>query len=449
MPPYSEGTRLPGEAASKLGHLTVVQSPWVKSLIDEFESHAIPDSDPSKTIWETFVPSDVAPLQSVWAADGSYVAVTSERKPAKEVAFVKTALLLLDRVKLDAIDRQLPHPLLLRDAIKDTAVHHATVLPLKNVRTSLGTNYDAVRHIIRDSMKVDQGGEFFETLKWLAYSKWNTQGSRPSSPNFQCPHCGEELTSGLPYDTDAGPCDSCGEEVFLSDLWGFHLEMDDDSAPDSVASAYMMVMEHLMLFTAIRLMWHHTDRSLVANTLFIKDGPLTLRGQYSKMVPSIRSFLQHAKNEGRPVHVIGQEKSGAFFDHLSAIVRYAPPFERGQLPSFAALSHAFVRREVNRSPNMKYPYGFRTNWGEKVFFKVDPGSFMVLNVPTGDYLNFEDRPVASDLIGLSRILATLPILVSHKFEGALYPVELANGIASMSSYPSATILKRFLDAQEK
>jgi glucose dehydrogenase len=42
-----------------------------------------------------------------------------------------------------------------------------------------------------------------------------------------------------------------------------------------------------------------------------------------------------------------------------------------------------------------------------------------------------------DLIGLSRILATIPALVSHKFEGALYPVELANGIASMSSYPSA------------
>jgi hypothetical protein len=41
----------------------------------------------------------------------------------------------------------------------------------------------------------------------------------------------------------------------------------------------------------------------------------------------------------------------------------------------------------------------------------------------------------------------LPSLVSHKFEGWLYPVELANGIASMSSYPSATILQRFLEGQ--
>jgi hypothetical protein len=199
-------------------------------------------------------------------------------------------------------------------------------------------------------------------------------------------------------------------------------------------------MEHLMLFTAIRLMWHHTDRSLVTNTLFIKDGPLTLRSQYSKLVPNIRAFLQHAKGEGRPVHVIGQEKSGAFFDHLSAIVRFAAPHARGESSTFAPLSHAFVRREVYRSPDLSNPYGSRTNWGEKVYVKLDPGTFLVLNVPTGDYINDPDRPIAADLVGLPRILATLPSLVSHKFEGALY---------SMSSYPSSTILQRFLESPQR
>ena len=184
-------------------------------------------------------------------------------------------------------------------------------------------------------------------------------------------------------------------------------------------------------------MWHHTDRSLVTNTLFIKDGPLTLRSQYSKLVPNIRAFLQHAKSEGRPIHVIGQEKNGAFFDHLSAIVRFAAPHARGEPSTFAPLSHAFVRREVYRSPDLSNPYGSRTNWGEKVYVKLDPGTFLVLNVPTGDYINDPDRPIAADLIGLSRILATLPSLVSRKFEGALYPIDLAHGIASMSSYPSS------------
>jgi hypothetical protein len=104
-----------------------------------------------------------------------------------------------------------------------------------------------------------------------------------------------------------------------------------------------------------------------------------------------------------------------------------------------------VRREIYRSPDLSNPYGSRTNWGEKVYLKLDPGAYMVLNVPTGNYDPKPSFPTDVDLIGLPRILATLPSIVSHKFEGALFPVELANGIASMSSYPSAKILQRFIE----
>lgn len=442
--PYSAGTRLPFESASKLGHLSVVQSTWVKELVKDFEQAKSPANDNSGTRWQAIDTQGVRPLRSVWAVDGSFVAVRSEGKPAKEVAFVKTALLLVDRAKLNAIDKENPHPLLLQDVLRGSAIYHSTVFPLKNVRTPLGNNYDAVRHIVRDSFKIDQDGAFFDTLKWLVYKKW-TEGAS-SSPSFECPHC-HTLIDGLPYDSDEGICVQCKKTVFVSDLIGFHLDMDEDSAPDSVASSYMLVMEHLMLFTAIRVAWGHTDKSLVCETLFIKDGPLSLRSQYSKLVPNIREFLAFAVTQGRAVHIIGQEKSGAFVDHLQSIVQYASPHERGELGSYAALDHNYVRREVYRSPDLSNPYGKRTNWGEKLFVKLDPGMSMVLNVPTGDYLEAGDRPLAQDLIGLHRILATLPSIVSHKFEGALFPVELANGIASMSSYPSAAILAKFLEDQ--
>jgi hypothetical protein len=266
------------------------------------------------------------------------------------VAFVKTALLTVDRARLDTIDKYHPHPLLLQDVLTGSAVFHATVFPLKNVRTSLGSNYDAVRHIVRDSIRIDENGAFYETLKWLAYRKWDASLQMPS-PAFECPHCHQKLDTGLPYDADEGTCPTCNGLLFLSDMLGFHLDMDEDSAPDSVVSAYMLVMEHLMLFTAIRLLWGHTDKSLVTETLFIKDGPLTLRSQYSKIVPNIRAFLQHAKDIGRPIHIIGQEKSGAFFDHLESIVRFPAPHARGEPMAYAVLSHDYVRREVYRSPD--------------------------------------------------------------------------------------------------
>ncbi|GAA6142749.1 hypothetical protein [Hydrogenophaga sp. 5NK40-0174] len=443
--PYAQGTRLPGESASKLGHLAVIESPWVRSLVDDFEGATPVDGDPSNTQWHNFSPTGIEPLRNIWAVDGSFVPVRSEQMPPREVAFVKTALLMLDRVKLDAIDNDLPHPLLLRDALKDSGVQHATVFPLKNVRTSMGTNFEAVRNIVRDSIRADQGGCFHETMKWLAYKKWEPEG-QASSPAFQCPHCRVDILGGLAHDCDDGSCPQCGGQVYLSDIWGFHMEMGEDSAPESIASSYMLVMEHLMLFTAIRLMWAHSDRALVSNTLFIKDGPLTLRSQYSKMVPSVREFLQFAKDVGRPVHVIGQEKTGTFADHLGSIVRFAAPHSRGEPMTYSPLPHGYVHKEVYRTPAAANPYGLKTNWGEKLYVKVDPGAYMVLNVPTGNYFPADDRPLAGDLIGLDRILATLPALVSHKFEGALYPVELANGIASMSSYPSAAILQRFMES---
>lgn len=441
--PYAQGSNLPGERASKLGHLAVVNSEWVKSLVEDFEESEQAGEDPSSTVWKEFLPASSIPLRNIWAVDGSFVSVSSDGKPPKEMAFIKTALLIIDKLRLDAVNKEQPHPLLLQDILKDSAIFHATVFPLKNVRTSLGTNYDAIRHIVYDSMKVDENGAFYETLKWIAYRKWEGSDS-VSSPAFECPHCHSKIENGLPFDSDTGVCPKCNGEVFLTDMLGFHLDMDEESAPDSVGSAYMLIMEHLMLFTAVRLIWGHTDKSLVSESLFIKDGPLTLRSQYSKLIPNIRMFLEFAKQQQRPLHIVSQEKSGSFFDHLASIARFAPPHERGQNLHFAPLSHDYVRREVHRSPDLANPYGKRTNWGEKVYVKVDPANYLVLNIPTGNYVDSGEFPSAGDLIGLDRILATLPSLVSSKFEGALFPIELANGVASMSSYPSAKILERFV-----
>ena len=143
----------------------MTQSEWVKYARDnDFESSKALDGDQSKTVWQAFDATGVEPLRGIWAVDGSFVSVRSEQRPPKEVAFVKTALLMLDKAKFSAIDKDLAQPLLLRDALKDSGVQHATVFALKNVRTPLGTNYDAVRNIVRDSFKVDQGGAFYETL---------------------------------------------------------------------------------------------------------------------------------------------------------------------------------------------------------------------------------------------------------------------------------------------
>lgn len=440
---YSSTGKLPDEHASKLGHLSVIQSQWVRSLIEDFEDAKYQETAHDTSLWQDFDISHFEKLKYIWAVDGSYTSVKADGPTGKELAFIKTALLSVDYKKLSKIDKRNPHPLLLQDIMADSALFHATVFPMKNVKTSLGNNYNAIRHIIYDSMHVDEDGQYFQTLKWLAYKKW--ENSTSNSPNFDCPHCFKEI-SGLPYDASKGECPHCSKEVLLTDMIGFHLDMEEESTSVKIVSAYMLIMEHLMLFTIVRLMWHHTDKSVFSETLFIKDGPLSLYRQYSKLVPLIRNFIEHTKREQRPIHIIGQEKSGVFYDHLATLSQHVNPKELGKSPTVAVLSHEYVRKEVYRTGELVNPYGSRTNWGEKVLVKLDPDTAFVLNVPTGAYNNNPQFPELSDLVGFGCIMATLPELISRRYEGALFPVELANGVASMSSYPSAKILKRFTES---
>jgi hypothetical protein len=439
---YISTGKLPAENASKLGHLPVIQSQWVQTLIEDFEDMQPRGESYDVSLWGNIDISKYEKLKYIWAVDGSFAPVKTNPPTGKEVAFVKTALISIDQKKLSKIDKQNPHPLLLQDIMSGSALFHATVFPMKNVKTSLGSNYDAIRHIVYDSMMVDENGQYFKTLKWLLYQKWGD--SKPTSPNFDCPHCSREIP-GLPYDTAKDKCPKCKNEVLLTDVIGFHHDMEEESASERIASSYMLIMEHLMLLTIVRLLWHHADKSVFSDTLFIKDGPLTLRSQYAKLVPLIREFLEHTKRLKRPIHIIGQEKSGVFHEHLSNLAKYVAPKTLEESPALAVLTHDYDRREVYRTGDLVNPYGERTNWGEKVFVKLEPNTALVLDIPTGYYCEAPQFPKKNDIIGLDRIIATLPELISRKYEGALFPIELANGVASMSSYPSSRILQRFIE----
>ncbi len=435
---YSSGGRLPFESASKLGHLSVVKSEWVKSLLNDLETDDLSDSDRfDESIWKDYKLGRAKPLKYIWVADGSYVSVVENKK---EVAFVKTALMTVDKEKIAKVDQHYPHPLLLQEIMKDSALFHATVFPLKNLKSEKGNIYNTVRHIIYDSMKIDEDGQYFETLKWLSYKKW--EGVENASPSFECPCCGEKIESGFPFDMDSWNCPKCQGKIFLTDMLGFHLDMNEDNAADSVASTYMLIMEMLMLFTVIRLQWKNKDQSIVSETLFIKDGPMTLGGQYSKLVPNIRAFFFYAKQQGRPIHIMSGEKSGKYFDYLATIVKFVESKEG--IIKYAVLNHGYIRKEIQRAPDHVNPYGYRTNWGEKVFAVLDQNTHLVLDMTTGVYDPDDNYPEESDIIGLERILETIPALISRKYEGALYPVELVNGISSMSNYPSSKILQDFL-----
>lgn len=429
--PYRPGKRLPAERASRLGHLDVLKSPLVRDLIQNFDC-PLPKLPSQTPVWQE-IPRPGKVLKIVFGVDGSVQTVVSDNPPFKELAFVKTALLRIDQFTLSKVDKESPHPYLLRDLLTDSALYHATVFPLKHVTVSNKNVYHAIREIVFESLKSDLDGEVLETLKWIAYEKWGNQ--KKSLPVFECPHC-EEKVATLPFNEDAGICPSCKQEILITDMLGFHLDMAPDSVSETVAVTYMNIHETLLLFTGIRYFWEK-KRDILPNCLFVKDGPLSIRAQYSKLVAPIRRFLSYARDKGIVVHLIGQEKTGKFFDHLELIGSTAP------INSLFLPNDRYIKEEIQSMPITKAPYGRDTNYGAKVFVKLDHFHKMVLNVPTGEFL---ENPSVSDLIGIEDILATLPTILSNKYEGALLPIELAHGIASLSTYPSAQILKIFAES---
>ena len=430
--PYGAGQRLPREKASKLGHLEVLKSDLVKKLCQSFEDpNAAPIS--SSSTWELICPQG-DPLPLIFSVDGSFQLIKSETPPHKALAFIKTALLRMDQPALSKIDPDTPHPFALRDILEESALYHATVFPLRHVIIPGLCTYDAIRQIIFESIKdASLDEEPMSTLKWLAYKKWDT----PSPlDKFGCPHC-EQTVATLPVDAEEGECPGCKGHIFITDMLGFHLDMTHDSAPDTIPKTYMTIHETLLLFTGIRYFWEN-NKTLLTNCLFVKDGPLSIRAQYSKLVNPIRRFLSFAKSKGCPIHLIGQEKSGTFYDHLQLIGNSA------SVNSLFIPGDKYIKEEIQNRPDRGHPYGKDTNYGAKVFVKLNSFHKMVLNVPTGNYVK---DPVINDLIGSGRIFATIPSIISNRFEGALLPIELANGVASLSTYPSAQILKIFADTK--
>ena len=446
---YSGGARLPAEKASKLSHLDVLNSELVNELLKNFESSAVGDFKIDLD-WKNYEISEK--LEVIFAVDGSLQEIKGSTPPYKELSFVKTALLRLKLSDLDKIDKRDPHPLELKQLMSNSALYHATVFPLKFVHLDNMSVSESVRNVIFESLqdKSLDGGPF-QTLKWIAYKKWDPS-KKEASPKFQCPYMNKDDTSdphkediSLPFDADLMKCPYCKNTVYVSDMLGFHLEMDEDSVQGSVASAYMIVHEVLLLFTGIRMLWDSQKRSFLSRCLFLKDGPLSLRSQYSKIVPNIRAFFEFSKKEGVTVHMVGQEKTGYFVEHFMEIDRSRKIKKLDPIPrdSYYLLSNDYIKHEIQRRPSDKNPYGLRTNYGNKVFVKLKESHYAVLSIPIGDYM---DSTSVNELIGAEKIFSTLRELLSYSHENAVVPIQLANGVASLSTYPSAKVLQLFSES---
>ena len=417
------------ERASKLGHLPIIQNDYVNELVKEFASY---ESTAAKIEFDSNVVSDInetcSDIKTVISIDGSFSTVENKFDKNKSVSYIKVATLMISLDKLDKARAPIVNPVLLNDIISEYSDTIATVLPLNNVKLKDETPLDSIRKIIEITLK-EQYSELYNTLKFLVFKQWDP--TKFESLEFGCPFCERKIT--VMKEFDEVKCNSCLKKVFLTDYISLHTDFYDGNTNEKIASSFMQVLEHLLLFNYIRLLYLE-EKNKLSRVLFLKDGPLALFSQLSRLVEPIREFIQHLKDNGIPLYLAGIEKSGSFFEHALILDKKI----KGK--KLIVPNNKYIFSYIKQGDYSTTNYGERVNYGSKVFIKLTDKWVLSLSVPTGEY---KCNPKKDDLIGVDEIASILPKIVSNSFPNALLPIVAVNKIASMSIYPTNNILEKF------
>lgn len=441
---YTGSGNLPFEAASKLGHLSVVNDPFIKQMLESFEKGPITKFDGDEQVC-TLDLSEVKPLDFVITVDGSLSTIPNSLAPHKMLSYIKIAALNISLAELDEVQAPIVNPEAVSKILSDHAHTESTVLPLSNVHVAGMDMYQSIRHAVEATFQKILDGGAYDTLRFLVSQEWDKdaeawKSGSPNRPYFFCPSCGEKVV--FPRSTLRFNCNSCQEELTLADYLGLLMDVNESSNDSAVAMNLMGVLEHLTLFNFLRQIVGHGKRS-ISRVLLLKDGPLMLRGQYSRLIDPIREYLHYLKKRGIECFIAGVEKDGAFAEHIEELKHWYKAPKTAFLPS-----NKYILERIKHSGSENTAYGERVLYGSKLYYRVDDRNVLVLNIPNykNSFDTYDPNPQLSDLIGYERIIATLERLVSRQYQHAVLPIVAANRIASMSFYPSNNILERFTEA---
>lgn len=427
--PYQKSTKLPGEFASKLGHLGVVQDPFIKEMLSQFESRENPTAEERGATPHKVESNENEVCNFILAFDGSISTIPNGLAEHKKISYINVATICLDMHEMREANKPIVDPFFVKDLLKKNSDTMVAALPLSGFYIKGKTISESIREAIFHQIKRYIDGQIIDTLKFLIYREWNP--NYVVTESFECIHenCGFRVS--LPKGQIEFDCPKCKKALNLIDYIGILSQVNDESNSESIAVDMMNLLEHTLIFYYLRNLPNYTNDRV----LLIKDGPLMLRAQYARLVQAMRDFLEHFYQTKRSVAVVGVEKTGSYVDHIPLLRDCLT--EPGQI---FVPDHEYRNTYIKNSGPSSQDNRDRSTYGAKVYFKADSTSVFVLNIPTG---GFRENPTPADLKNLREICSTLPELKSYQFENSLAPIAAAHRIASMSMYPSNAILERF------
>ena len=436
--------RRPTEYASKSAHSQVVNDPLVRAFLEKCSLPKRADEVSFSDHRELpFEPVSDNPIRHVIAIDGGYdeVMVRSEF-PSSTMCFFQFGALIFSVEDLEDLEEQ---PFIDPDDMSKLKriQRLKLVLPIRNI--TLGdesTLTDSVRLAVHDffRQKVDDE-RLADTLRWFVFQEY---GPKVSEWNLaSCPICDarnvrlqrSQMTANHTF-----TCDSCGGEVYLTDVFRLHEAVDDELGAGGILGYVTTTLEQIILVHLIRLILK-TKPAMLGQILFIKDGPLAFFGQTANMHRPMRELVKHLLDHN-DLYLAGLEKSGSFVEHADEIIGKLDP------GTVLILDNDYIYRYVlPGKADPANPYGRTTYYSNKLIFKTRRGRVYDVSLPTRQSLAY---PTEDDLENLSEILTNIEKLRCDMYDNALVPVALANKLVSLANHPSSRILQKFaVDAIRK
>jgi hypothetical protein len=431
---YGSG-RFPLEFASKLGHVKLVEHEHIARLVRQFERTDTAGDTPVGGLTGKLSLASSSSIRFVLTVDGGQAIIPNKLRHDKRLAFIKVCAMVIRREDITYLHQNpVIDPRQLSRMFEDGVWYNAAALPLAGICIPGETVRETIRKTVDAVMEYTR---LYDVLNFLVSRLWDpsydmSPATNPAAPHMDCLRCG--ATVWLPRNEFNFACCACGYHHRLADYLGIAQDAPEDWAREEAAMSLRNSLETLTLFHFIIRQWRTRPEGM-NEILFLKDGPLLLRAQLSRLIEPIRALLQEIRGRGSELYVAGTEKNGELVDHIEDLKRHLPEPGDFFLPS--------VRYLLEEIAGLQYDperYRNRVQYGSKVVVRLGPNHVIPLDVPTGAFLT---DPHPSDLIGFAETAAVLSEMISYSHDNALIPIKLVNEYSSISDRPSGDILKAF------
>lgn len=445
----SKNGRKPMEMASKTSHSHIVRNPLVQDFL---QSCNIPKPADAEFVNLHTVPVQLPinnRIRLVITIDGGFTeVVVQDRFPSSSYTFYNFGGLLFELQDLQLLhNKQFIDP---EDMEKLRNMQRfPLVLPTRNICLDQCKSLtDSVRWSVFDFFLKAHDGEkpLINALRWFLFQEYNPNILSRTWKLASCPTChvpGVTISSQTP---NKFSCPSCGQDIYLTDVFRLHEAVDDEQGAGGILSYLMSVLEQMLLVHLIKTIWE-IKKHLLLEVMFVKDGPLAFFGQTANMHEPMRWLINFFAT--RPditgqgtvnyINLVGVEKSGPFVEHADAIRDSMSP---GHV---LILDNEYIYKYITPGAgNPQEPFGRTSYYSGKVIFKAADGNMYVLTLPTKQPLL---SPTIYDLGNFDIALQTVAKLKCHMYDNALVPIALANKLVSLSDHPSKKILNAFAKAQ--